>query len=166
MHFPEPFRCHPGGAQLRATLIAVMMCFPGLARNADPAVIPNGIWLMDKRVALQVFDCGGRLCGRIIWLQVPLNSAGFPDKDKKNPDPTLQSRPLCGLTILRGLRPAGVDRWEGGVLYDPDDGKTYEVTAEMKSPDTLTARVFAGIPLFGTTKQLVRLPPSDWGGAC
>jgi uncharacterized protein (DUF2147 family) len=51
-------------------------------------------------------------------------------------------------------------------LYNPDDGKTYGVTAELKSPDTLTARIFLGIPLFGLTKNLVRLPPSDWGGTC
>jgi uncharacterized protein (DUF2147 family) len=150
----------------RAAMVAVMLCSLGMPGTAALASAPQGIWLMDERVALQIFECGGLLCGRIAWLQQPLNAAGLPDRDRKNPDPTLQNRPLCGLTILRGLRTAGANQWKGGILYNPDDGKTYDVTAELKSPDMLTARIFLGIPLFGLTKNLVRLPPSDWGGTC
>ena len=150
---------------VRAALIAVAMCALWLPSTAL-AFAPEGIWLMDNRVALQIFRCGDLLCGRVAWLQVPLNAAGFPDQDRKNPDPALRSRPLCGLTVLRGLRTAGVNRWKGGILYNPDDGKSYDVTAELNSPDKMTARIFIGIPLLGKTKELVRLPPSNWGGAC
>jgi uncharacterized protein (DUF2147 family) len=147
-------------------MIAFAMYALWFSGTAALASTPQGIWLMDNRVALQIFDCGALLCGRIVWLQTPLNPAGLPDEDKKNPDLALRPRGLCGLTILHGLRTAGINRWKGGILYNPDDGKTYEVTAELNSPNTMTARIFLGIPLLGKTKELVRLPPSDWGGAC
>ena len=47
--------------------------------------------------------------------------------DKKNPDPALRQRPLCGLTIFWALRPAGPDRWTDGGFYNPDDGQTYSI---------------------------------------
>ena len=58
---------------------------------------------------------------------------------------------LCGLTVLKGLAPAGQDRWTGGSLYNPDDGRTYHFSGVLKSPDIFVARVYLGAPLFGRT---------------
>ena len=33
-----------------------------------------------------------------------------------------------------GLRPDGPDHWSNGWLYDPQDGNTYDVTAELPLP--------------------------------
>ncbi len=38
-----------------------------------------------NRVALQIFDCSGLLCGKIVWLLRPDNPAGKPDVDHLNP---------------------------------------------------------------------------------
>ena len=75
-----------------------------------------------NRVALQIFDCSGLLCGRIVWLLRPDNPAGQPDLDDLNPDPALRQRHLCGLTIVWGMAPNGQDHWSNGWLYDPKDG--------------------------------------------
>jgi hypothetical protein len=62
-----------------------------------------------------------------------------------------RQRLLCGLTILYGLRPVGLDYWNGGTLYNPDDGRTYGISAKRPSPDPLVARICVNMPLFGET---------------
>jgi uncharacterized protein (DUF2147 family) len=120
--------------------------------------VPEGTWLLANRVAIQVFDCSGLLCGKIVWLAKPRTRAGRPDVDHLNPDPKLRKRPLCGLTILWGLRPNGPGHWSKGSFYDPHDGQTYHVTAELTSPNSISARVYRGVPLLGRTEILIRDP--------
>ena len=128
--------------------------------------VPEGTWLFANKVALQVFECSGLLCGRIVWLVRPRSADGQPDVDNRNPDPTLRQRPLSGLTIIWGLQPNGPSQWSGGSLYDPEDGATYDVTAELTDPNTMSARVYRGAPLFGRTEILVRDPPLGSDGHC
>jgi uncharacterized protein (DUF2147 family) len=119
-----------------------------------------------NRVALQIFDCSGLLCGKIVWLLRPNNLAGQPDLDDLNPDPALRQRHLCGLTIIWGTQSNGQGHWSNGWLYDPKDGNTYNITAELTSPSVITARVYRGIPLLGRTEILVRDPPLRVNGRC
>ncbi|HTH49226.1 MAG TPA: DUF2147 domain-containing protein [Candidatus Limnocylindria bacterium] len=142
--------------------VVILTC-PGAVATET---LPDGVWLMDGRVALQIFNCGGLLCGRILWLQIPRDPQGQLSHDKRNPDPALRARRLCGLTILWALRSDGRNRWEGGWLYNPDDGKTYRVSAKLSSPDLIVARVYLGIPFFGETKTLARVPHGTAEGWC
>ena len=41
--------------------------------------------------------------------------------------------------------------WSNHWLYDPQDGSTYDVTAELTAPNAISARVYRGVPLFGRT---------------
>jgi len=152
----------PGrAAQLIAALIAL-----AVPRTLAWAAVPEGVWLIDGKAAVQIFDCSGLLCGRILWLQSPRDPQDQLKRDKNNPDPALRPRRLCGLTILWGLSPAGPDRWGGGWFYNPDDGKTYRVSVELRSADLLMARIYLGIPLFGETKTLLRVPRGTSEGWC
>jgi uncharacterized protein (DUF2147 family) len=163
-----PVRCtdwlrRAGGA---ASLVIALssFAFPGTAASA---MVPDGAWLIDGTGgAVQIFDCDGGLCGRIIWLWTARDIAGRPASDKKNPDPAFRQRPLCGLTILQGLQPAGLDHWNSGSLYNPDDGVTYRVSAELRSADVFVARIYLGVPLFGETKTLLRVPRLRSEGWC
>jgi uncharacterized protein (DUF2147 family) len=130
------------------------------------AAVPQGVWLMDARVAVQIYSCAGLLCGRLLWLQIPRDPQGQLDRDKNNPNPALRQRRLCGLTILWDLRPAGPQRWGGGWFYNPENGKTYNVSAQLTSADVLVARIYRGIPLFGETKILARVPHGTSEGWC
>jgi len=91
-------------------------------------------------------------------LRTARDIAGRLASDKKNPDPAFLQRLLCGLTILQGLQPAGLDHWNSGSLYNPDDGVAYRVSAELRSADVLVARIYLGVALFGETKTLLRVP--------
>ena len=130
------------------------------------AAILDSVWLMDGKVAVQIFDCNGLLCGRILWLQTPRDPQGILDRDKHNPDPALRQRGLCGLTVLWNLKPNGSSRWKDGWFYNPDDGKTYQVTAELTSDDTIAARIYTLLPILGQTKILHRVHHGTSDGWC
>jgi uncharacterized protein (DUF2147 family) len=135
------------------------------APPAQPG-IPQGVWLLEGRAAVQIFDCEGLLCGRIVWLKVPRNLLGQLNRDKNNPNPALRGRELCGQTIIWGVHPDGPDRWKGGWFYNPDDGATYRFNAQLKSADAMVARIYAGIPLLGKTKTMVRVSQEVTAGWC
>jgi hypothetical protein len=125
---------------------------PGNAVSATGS--DAGAWVVvGTGAALEIFDCAGLLCGRIVWLRKARNTAGRPVQDDENPDPTFRRRPPCGLTILHELRPAGSDHWNNGSLYNPDGGQTNRVSAKPRSPD-LVVRIYVDVPLFGETKTL------------
>jgi uncharacterized protein (DUF2147 family) len=130
------------------------------------AAVPSGTWMFAHRVALQIFDCTGLLCARIVWLLRPDNPAGQPDIDYRNPNPAMRQRHLCGLTIIWGMQHNGHDRWTNGWLYDPKDGITYNLNAELTSPTSITARVYRGAPLLGRTEILIRDPVLTIDGRC
>jgi uncharacterized protein (DUF2147 family) len=162
----------PGASGRRSSLkqISVFLALFGAAVSASRTVasagIPEGVWLIDNEVAVQIFDCSNLLCGRILWLLIPRNPQGQLVRDKKNPQPALRQRPLCGLTIFWALRPAGPDRWTDGWFYNPDDGNTYNISAELRSADTIEARIYLGLPLLGKTKTLHRVPHGTSNGWC
>jgi hypothetical protein len=79
---------------------------------------------------------------------------------------SVSRRLLCGLTILQGLQPAGLEHWDDGWLYNPDDGRTYRVSAELRSADVFKARIYLGVPIFGETKTLQRVTRLGLEGWC
>lgn len=128
--------------------------------------VTRDVWLMDSKVAVQIFNCGDLLCGRVVWLVIPRDAQGVLNHDKRNPDVALRQRPLCGLTVLWALHPKGANRWEDGWFYNPFDGKTYRVSAKLTSADLIIARVYRGFPLFGKTKTLQRVTRGTGEGWC
>ena len=106
------------------------------------------------------------LCGRILFLQSPHNPQGELKRDKKNPDPALRQRELCGLNVIWNLRPTSPDHWEGGRFYNPDSGKTYDVKMELTASNALEARFYQGASFLGETKTLSRIQHGNSKGWC
>ena len=102
------------------------------------AADPNGTWLTQTGTSrIRVADCGGALCGTIVWLKEPNDpETGKPKTDKNNSDASRRSRPLIGTQIVLGMKPAGADKWTGQV-YNAEDGKTYSGTLTMAGGDSL-----------------------------
>jgi uncharacterized protein (DUF2147 family) len=154
-----------------ACLLATALLSSGLPGQAVAGGVPEGVWLIGattalSTTALQIFDCNGQLCGRVAWLRNVRDPAGQIQRDKFNPDPALRQRVLCGLTVFWALRPDGEDSWAGGWFYNPDSGKTYRIAAELRSSDTFVARIYLGLPLFGETQILRRIPRLSSEGWC
>lgn len=149
-----------------AALMVMAFLSMAVSPSAGSSGVPDGIWLVDPNSAVQLFDCEGLLCGRVAWLRNVQDRAGQIQRDKYNPDPALRPRLVCGLTILWGLRPEGTSRWRDGWLYNPDDGGTYNVSAELRSSEVIEARIYKVLPIFGTTKTLLKIPRHGSEGWC
>ena len=86
-----------------------------------------GIWVPAKGTSqVRIFKAtNGKYYGKVEWLK--------EDKDKldvNNPDETQRSKKIWGLMILKDFTfNAEKNRWEGGTVYDPDNGKTYDCYA-------------------------------------
>ena len=110
--------------KIRQSLAVVLLLFAecGGALAADP----SGTWLTQVGTSrIKVADCGGALCGTIVWLKEPNDpDTGKPKTDKNNSDAAKRSRPLLGVQIVLGMKPNGADKWAGQV-YNAEDGKTY-----------------------------------------
>jgi uncharacterized protein (DUF2147 family) len=111
-----------------------------------------GIWLTAKgKGEMQVYKEGNKYFGKIIWLAEPNDANGVPKKDKKNPDPKLQDKPLVGAVVLRNFV-YDDGEWNGGRIYDPQNGKDYKCYLKLKDAKTLNVRGYIGISLLGRTE--------------
>ncbi len=123
-----------------------------------------GIWNnQEKEAKIEVYRCGQKYCGKIIWLRMPDYPAGSvegapgtPKLDNNNPDPNLRSKPRLGLEIVYGFAYAGENRWTDGKVYDPKSGKTYSGKMTLVSPEQLDLRGYMGISLLGRTTSWTR----------
>ena len=104
------------------------------ALAADPA----GNWLTQTGGSrIRLADCAGALCGTIVWLKEPNDpDTGKPKTDKNNSDASKRPRPLIGVQIVLGMKPAGADKWTGQV-YNAEDGKTYSGNLTYTGGDSL-----------------------------
>jgi uncharacterized protein (DUF2147 family) len=120
---------------LAAAGFGVMLLFASAALAANP----EGTWLsQDGGTKVHVTNCGGKLCGTVVWLNKPIDAVtGKPKTDKLNPDPQKRARPLLGLQVVNGLRPSGPSRWSG-LIYNADDGHVYSAHFEVESETRAT----------------------------
>jgi len=77
-------------------------------------------------------------------------------RDINNPDPDLRDRPLQGVEIIQGITYKKENLWAGGLIYDPNNGKTYNCKLSLNEDGTLSIRGYAGLPLFGRTEVWTR----------
>ena len=117
--------------RLEALALAMAALAPSAAA-ADERIV--GEWITQRQSArVAIAACPGdrsTLCGQITWLAQPLGADGAPASDTRNPEASLRRQPLMGLEIIRGFRAAGAERWNGGTIYDPESGRTYD--AQMR----------------------------------
>lgn len=122
-----------------------------------------GLWKTDGGDSqLELFRCGEKICGKIVWLKVPKyidsrdGPVGMIKVDRKNPNPALRNRPILGLQVMKGLTAKGDNRWEKGTCYDPETGKSYKCKMRLASPARLELRGYIGISLIGRNFVLTR----------
>lgn len=117
---------------LAAVGLAPMLAAPALAADAV------GMWLTgDKKGKVRIVNCGGALCGTLVWVQEPLDpETNKPKLDKRNADPSKQSRPLIGIPIVLNMKPSATpQKWDGDV-YNAEDGKTYSGSFTLTGANT------------------------------
>lgn len=97
---------------------------------------PEGVWLRaNKESKISIEQCGKAYCGTVVWLNKERRGA----KDKNNPNPDLQNRPIVGLQIFSDMISSGTNTYKG-TLYNAEDGKTYSGGLTVVDDNTLTLR--------------------------
>ncbi len=87
----------------------------------------TGLWIDHTgRGAVEITDCGGKLCGHVAWL-----------KDAKNND-------QCGKQIIGNVESVGTNEWDHGWIYDPDRDSKYDVALSTVGTDKLKVVGYAG----------------------
>jgi len=111
----------------------------------------EGLWYNDVKTAkIQISkESNGKFYGKVVWLKEPLKD-GKPKVDEMNSDEKLRSRPRLGLPVLADFVKDGDNKYSGGTIYDPNNGKTYSCKMTYKGK-TLDIRGYIGISLFGRT---------------
>jgi uncharacterized protein (DUF2147 family) len=122
------------GKHLAAIALVIALGAADHALAADP----TGTWLTQAgNSRIKIADCGGALCGTIVWLKDPNDAdSGKPKTDKNNSDSAKRGRPLIGVQIVLGMKPSGTDKWTGQV-YNAEDGKTYSGNLTMTGANSL-----------------------------
>jgi len=103
-----------------------------VAGTAHAAEIP-GEWLVKEGVAtIRIADCNGHLWGVVATEKKP---GGI---DSKNPDKAKRGRPTLGMPVLLNMKPDEDEKgtWTGHI-YNAKDGKTYESSIKLSSPNQL-----------------------------
>jgi uncharacterized protein (DUF2147 family) len=138
-------------------LISAAALFNASPAGAQGGGDPSGVWLTrsgDARV--RVTKCGGGICGVIVWLRDPIDSAtGKPAADSKNPNPALARRPMIGLPLFSAMRPSGPGKWSGQI-YNADDGSMYVSHITLPASDSLRVEGCVGALCGGETWTRVR----------
>lgn len=139
----------------------LMIAVTAFATGSDDIL---GVWNNEERDAkIEIYKCGDKYCGKVIWLKEPNypegskdGIPGTPRLDHNNPDPSLRKTPIIGLNIVHDFSSADGHTWFGGTVYDPKNGNTYRGKMTLVSPNQLNLRGFVGIPLFGRTTTWTR----------
>jgi len=132
-------------------ILLLMLSFSALrAQSTDDRIC--GKWqTADQQGIIQVYRSGARYYGSIAGGQGNLRT------DRNNPDPALRTRSLTGLVILSDFVFSGGNKWTGGKIYDPSNGKTYSCNLQLKTNGVLEVRGYIGVSLFGRTERWTRI---------
>ena len=120
--------------------------------------------MIENEVALEILDCNGLLCGRIVYLRIPRDETGELKREQENPRAGLRPRLICGMTVLEDLRPVGPDNWDLGRFYDPRDGGRYSIAARLISRNVIIARIYSGSRVNGQSQTLLRYTAKTHSG--
>jgi uncharacterized protein (DUF2147 family) len=142
-------------------LIFVVACalflMTGFA-SAEEADAVLGQWYTDaekKDVVVEIYKDNDLYSGKVVWLKNPNEDDGTPKVDDENPDEARRNDPILGMNLVKGFTYKGKNKWAGGTIYDPNNGKTYKCKMSLKGDD-LKVRGFIGVALFGRTVHWMR----------
>lgn len=135
--------------------LCALLTLAGTLPAQQPGAV-TGTWLNEEKDAkVEIYKTGDTYSGKLIWGKLMFEPDGITSKtDFKNKDADLRKRPLHNLVLLSGFSFKDGE-WTGGVVYDPNNGKTYSSVLRLKDND-LHLRGYIGTPLFGRTTVWTR----------
>ncbi len=130
----------------RFGLILVLCLLISQAFAQDAQKIVGIWWNAEKTSNIEVKEENGKFVGTVIFIIPEKYVNGQPQKDDQNPDVKLRTRSRLNMQILSGLKYNSADKeWQGGRIYDPNSGKTYDCFAWFdKDANTLNLKGYIG----------------------
>ncbi len=115
-----------------------------------------GTWESDKKdVIIEIYRSGNNYQGKYIWGKEIVEGDGKTSKkDIKNPDKSLRTRNIVGITSLTGLKWNGKE-YTDGKIYNAPSGDTYSCKVWIKN-NKLYLRGYLGLSLLGQTASFQR----------
>jgi uncharacterized protein (DUF2147 family) len=105
--------------------IALLTASPWLHAQATlPAELIGDWWTPGFGARVRIEPCGDAVCGRVVWVW------------DMAPD-IVDKAPLIGRQVVEGMRLQSNGRWSGGRLYNPEDGRHYQGTLQLRSAENL-----------------------------
>ena len=129
---------------MRSTAMVLALVLAPVAASAAPTApdAQGEWWTPGFNARVRIEPCGDNaICGRIVWLW-----------DEK-PQGIADKSPLVGRLVIDHMRPSGPDGWTGGRLYNPEDGRDYKGSLQLRSDSNL---VVSGCVLFVCQTQIWR----------
>lgn len=156
MRYTNSFQLSGGLLRLVTALAGAIVCYA--PASADPR--EAGIWYDDTgKGAVKIEICTPTtLCGKIYWLKEPTTATGEPKTDRYNPEPSMRTRPICGLPVLGDLEQLSEGGFDNGWVYDPKEGKSYSVALDLIAPDKLKVTGYKGMRFLGKSFIWTRAP--------
>jgi len=115
--------------------IAVSMATPASAQDA------TGVWLDHTgRGAVEISNCGGGLCGRIVWVK----NSGHGS--------------VCGTQVIGNVKAIGGGKWDKGWIFDPDANSRYSVEITALAGNRLKVMGYLGSKALSETMTWRRAP--------
>ncbi|TVQ08781.1 MAG: DUF2147 domain-containing protein, partial [Bacteroidetes bacterium] len=140
-------------------ILSLFLLFAGLQLKAQADKVV-GIWLTEnKNSQVEIYkNSSGKYEGKLVWLKEPLDENGKVKTDKDNPDRSLRSRPLKGITLLQNFEYKGSSsEWVDGTIYDPESGKTYSAYMWFDGNNTLKIKGYVmGMRFLGRSTAWTR----------
>ena len=152
---------------MKRWVLAGIVAAASLPADAQTSSV-MGTWLTEGNTAhIRLAPCPdasrGPLCGTIARLLEARGADGKPVDpalavDHRNADLNLRRRRIQGMIFLYDFKNGSEpDSFEGGTIYNPEDGKTYNANVSLQADGRLRLRGYAGLPMFGKTQVWTRL---------
>jgi len=127
-----------------------------------------GTWLTASGVAqVRIFPCPGEATGPLCGVVAALFNPKGPDgkvvapeamTDFRNGNAALRGRKVLGMPVIWGFKATSdPSTFEGGRIYDAENGKTYSANISLQPDGKLRLRGYVGSPMLGETQLWTRV---------
>lgn len=125
------------------TAMPGLLAAAALAGSAFAAqASPMGVWLDHTgRAAIEITDCGGKLCGKMVWFKDTTNNSKG-----------------CNVQIIGDVKPVSGGKWDNGWILDPEKDSKYDVEITPIGADKLKVMGYAGMKFLSETYTWTRAP--------
>ena len=135
-------------------LLAALALYGHSGANGDAII---GTWLTEEENGkIEIYKQDGKYYGKLVWGSNMFDENGKSKLDAKNPDKALRTKPLQGLILLSNFEYNDDNEWEGGKIYDPQNGKTYSCIMKLDG-NVLKVTGYIGFSWIGRTVKWTKI---------